>query len=144
MTDPGQQSDESSITVEVKKLLKDISMYIDDASEQQKRRVLAALQDLREAERREHPRKPCSLPVTYTTQDMLSSDTIRDISSGGAFIETSEPLSVGHQITLWFSLPDREEPVLITGEVVWTPRKGIGVKFTSPLTEDLKEMIEGI
>jgi len=144
MTDPGQQSDESSITVQVEKLLKDISMYIDDASEQQKRRVLAALQDLREAERREHSRKPCSLPVTYTTQDMLSSDTIRDISAGGAFIETSEPLSVGHQITLWFSLPDREEPVLITGEVVWTPRKGIGVKFTSPLTEDLEEMIEAL
>ena len=144
MTDPGQQSDESRLTVQVKKLLKDISLFIDDATEQQKRRVLAALEDLRERERRKHPRKRCSLPVTYTTQDMLSSDTIHDISAGGAFIETSKPLSVGHQITLWIPLPDREEPVLITGEVVWTPRKGIGVKFTSPLTKDLKKMIEAL
>ena len=138
------QSHNSSVKARLNEVLNDISLFVETASEEQQRRVLTALEDLQESERREYPRKPCSMHVTYTTQDLLASDTIRNISIGGAFIETSAPLSVGDQITVWFSLPARQEPILITGEIAWTPSRGIGVKFISPLSEDLEEMIEAL
>lgn len=82
--------------------------------------------------------------VTVTTPDLFSTDTIRDISTGGAFVETPVALSAGDQITLWFSLPNREEPIMLTGEVVWSPRKGVGVKFISSLDKDLEKMIQSL
>jgi Tfp pilus assembly protein PilZ len=144
MTTSARGSDPSAVQARVIELLTDIFLFVDTASEQQQRRILTALEDLRERERREHPRKACSMRVTVTTPDLFSTDTIRDISAGGAFVETPVALSAGDQITLWFSLPERREPIMITGEVVWSPRKGVGVKFVSCLDKALIKMIEAL
>ena len=144
MTSSVTGSGPSDLQARLIELLTDIFVFVDTASEEQQRRILSALEDLRERERREHPRKPCSMRVTVTTPDLFSTDTIRDISTGGAFVETPVALSAGDQITLWFSLPNREEPIMLTGEVVWSPRKGVGVKFISSLDKDLEKMIESL
>jgi Tfp pilus assembly protein PilZ len=144
MPDPVPRLDQASVQTRLKELIMDISLLVDTASEDQQRRILTALEELRESERRKHARKPCSMRVTVTTPDLFSTDTIRDISTGGAFVETPVSLSPGDQITLWFSLPDRQEAIMITGEVVWSPRKGVGVKFISPLGKDLEQMIESL
>lgn len=142
MTDSTQQSDAASVKARLKDLLKDIAVFIEDATEEQQQRLLSSLEAWRASERREHPRKACSMRVTFATQDLLLRDTVRNISPGGVFIETSAPLSVGQNITLWFSPPHRQDLIKIRGEIVWTPQKGIGVRFISPPSHELERIIE--
>ena len=143
MTESTHKSRESRVTVRLKKLLKDISAYVDSASEDQKQRLLDMLKDWRESDRRKYPRKPCSITITCTVKDRTFTDIIRNICPGGAFLETSETFSVGEQITLGFSSPDREQPIKIHGQVAWSAPKGIGVKFRTP-RKDLERMIESL
>jgi Tfp pilus assembly protein PilZ len=135
---------ENDVQTKLLELLTDILIFVDRATEDQQKRILGALENLRDRERRRHTRKACAMRVTVTTPDLFSSDTVRDISTGGAFVETPVYLAPGDEITLWFSLPDRKEPSMVTGEVVWTPRRGIGVRFVSPLSKELEEMIESL
>ena len=143
MTDSVRQSDKSNVTARLKALLKDITPVIDNASEEKRRELLSFLEDLQQSERRKHPRKHCSTPVTYATPERIFEDFSRDISPGGVFIETDVPFSVGHEITLMFASPDQEEPIKITGRIVWDAPKGIGVKFTTP-SKDLEAMIKAL
>ena len=78
---------------------------------------------------REHPRKSCLIAVDYTSQDRTYSNYILDISASGVFIETGESLTVGQPLSIRFSFPDADEPLVVGGEVVWSSHKGIGVKF---------------
>jgi uncharacterized protein (TIGR02266 family) len=143
MTDSVQQS-EDDVTARLKELIHNISMFIDNASDEQKRtvlsllenqRLLELLENWRHGERRRARRKPFSLSVQYATEHEILTDFPRDISSGGMFIETSAPLSVGQQITLNFKPPKGKKPIKMTAQVVWTGPGGVGVKFTSASKE---------
>jgi hypothetical protein len=79
-------------------------------------------------EKRVHPRVSCSLPVDYATQDQAYRDVIRNISVGGAFIESRE-LHLGPEITVVFSLHDDEASFKLRTEVAWICKQGIGLKF---------------
>jgi uncharacterized protein (TIGR02266 family) len=78
---------------------------------------------------REHPRKSCLIAVDYTSQDRTFSDYVLDISASGVFIETGQSLTVGQPLSIRFSFPDEDDPLIVGGEVVWSSPKGIGVKF---------------
>jgi type IV pilus assembly protein PilZ len=78
---------------------------------------------------RESLRKACSITVDYQSQDSEHSEHILDIGTGGVFIETTEPISVGQELTLNFTFPDSQETIKVNGEIVWRNPKGIGVKF---------------
>ena len=67
MTDSTQQSEKAGLTGRLKELLTDISPFIDNASEDQKQKLLSVLEDLRKSDRRKHSRKPCSITVNYST-----------------------------------------------------------------------------
>lgn len=61
--------------------------------------------------------------------------TTRDLSLGGAFVETEWPPTVGTALLLWFSAATAWEPVELLGDVRWVsdgkkgkPR-GFGVRF---------------
>jgi Tfp pilus assembly protein PilZ len=79
-------------------------------------------------QKRVHPRVPCSILVDYARQDQAYRDVIRNISVGGAFIETCEIL-LGPEITMVFSLHDDEASIKLEAEVAWVSQQGIGVKF---------------
>ncbi len=152
MTDPMQQTRESSVTLRLRELVQIFSSIVDDASEDQKTRLLSLIQSQRflnflldwgQRDQRKHSRKSYTTAVTYATQDRAFKDFVTNISSAGVFIETGEPFSVGQEITLIFSFPYREEPIRIAGEVVHNVTEGIGVKFPSP-DSDLEEMIEAL
>ena len=152
MTDSVRKSDESNADAQLKGFLKDISTYIDNASEDQKQellslfqdtRLLSLLEDSRQSDQREHSRKSCSTPVTFATRDRVFKDFIKNISGGGVFIETPETFFVGQEITLIFSSPSSQGPIKITGKVVWRVPKGVGVKFASAST-DLEAIIESL
>ena len=152
MTDSAKESHHSALTARLEELISNLALFIENASEKQKRTVLRLLesqqllellQNWQEDERRKTPRKPFSLSVQYATEHEILTDFPRDVSSGGMFIETSAPLSVGQQITLTFSPPNQKEPIRVTAEVAWTGPGGVGVRFTSS-SKDLEKMIESL
>ncbi len=80
-------------------------------------------------ERREHPRKPCFISADGAACDCAFNGFIKNISTGGVFIETPQAFAVGQEITLTFSYPGHENPVKIVGEIVWNIPQGLAVKF---------------
>ena len=82
-------------------------------------------------EKRRHLRVPCFVAVEYVAQGRSYTEFIRDTSRGGMFIETYWPLMIGEKLSLTYSPPDKKRPIKISGEVVRTNPKGIGVKCES-------------
>jgi hypothetical protein len=54
---------------------------------------------------------------------------IRDVSSSGVFIKTSNPLLAGQEIAMTFVFPGTQKPIMATGEIVRVSYGGAGVKF---------------
>ena len=92
-------------------------------------------------EKRSYARKPFFMPVDYSTQDRVYRDFIKDISTGGVFIETLRPLPVGHKISMAFSFPNLRQNFKISGGVVRMDPKGIGVAFLNT-SEDQVETLD--
>jgi len=77
---------------------------------------------------------------------------VKNISSGGIFVVTSQPHAVGDKLLVRFKLPGMDEPIEVKGTVRWVPAQpggpmlvpGIGIAFDdiSPsLTRRLNEYI---
>ena len=92
-------------------------------------------------DRRAHARKDCLINVSFKIRGQKFSSYILDISSSGAFIETSESFSSGLKMLLEFSSPEDRQPLSLIGEVVWTDPRGIGVKFHQ-LTRDQLQILK--
>jgi len=119
---------------------KDIFRFLDEASDTQKEKLSKLLEDLRGSERRIHPRKTSFIPVAVNDGH---AGIVKNISVTGAFIRVFLPLSVGQQITLGFPGRAKEEPIRMTGEVMWTSGEGVGVKFASS-DKDLEGVINSL
>jgi Tfp pilus assembly protein PilZ len=78
---------------------------------------------------RESPRKPCLVSANYKIRDEDIRSYILDISIGGVFIETKDPLKIGEAVVITFNLPDSVEPFSVRGAVAWSGPTGFGVKF---------------
>ena len=143
MTDSGQPSDDARLTARLKELLDAISLHVDHAPSDEKQRLLTFLERWQDTDRRRAERKPCFLEVSYPIENEVFTALVRNISSGGVFIITSEPLEVGQQLPLVFSLPGWDAPLRMTGQVVWKSPAGVGVKFTSPPGQGLMDLLTG-
>ena len=75
------------------------------------------------------------MPVEFG-EDSLG--VTHNLSSRGAFIVTTNPMELGEQFLLKLHIPDREEPIEVACQVIWTNkfgkenknlRRGMGVKF---------------
>jgi hypothetical protein len=55
--------------------------------------------------------------------------TVRNISLGGAFIETRRTLVIGQTLNLEVSFDDAETPLVIPGKVVRANAFGFGIQF---------------
>jgi Tfp pilus assembly protein PilZ len=91
--------------------------------------LLQYAEELLIKERRAFVRKTCSIPVKYATYDRVYSNTIKNISQKGVFIETQRPLFVGEELVLWFSISGFGQAFKVRGEIVQVSRTGIGVEF---------------
>src|SRR5262249_49835684 len=86
---------------------------------------------------RQAPRLEHELPVAYKTVDGFITDWAINISRGGIFINTPNPLPVGTTVRLIISLPDTSFPFDLVGRVtrineVENPRQqvpGMGIEF---------------
>jgi len=83
-------------------------------SDTERKELLTKWEQYRRPEMRKYPRK--------------------DISSGGVCIQTDGHFFLGQQITLTFTIPKAEEDITVSGEVVRVNTRGIGVRFSEPLT----------
>jgi len=94
---------------------------------------------------RENPRKSCLINANYSIQGNSFRSYILDISIGGVFIETSERIPVGENITLNFTLPSLSQPFTMSGTIAWSGPQGFGVKFESvpnPQGSAIKKYVE--
>ena len=98
-------------------------------------------------EQRKRARVPKTLKVSYPTPKGFVDNHISNLSVGGLFVKTSEPLNLGEKLNLKIFLPDKEKELELSGEVIWTNREermtpegklppGMGVKFLTLSTKD--------
>lgn len=100
-------------------------------------------------EKRQHPRIKTSVKSEVHSNEGMTFSTSADLSNGGIFISTPEPISVGSNIQLSIKIPD-EDDIEINGIVRWMSdsnekddRNGMGIEF-STLSEEQKIQLKKI
>ena len=66
------------------------------------------------------PRVPLQVPVFFDGDETLLVGYTRDVSPSGAFVQTSEPMSIGMRCALAFPLPGQKGKVHVIGRIVRT------------------------
>jgi len=69
-------------------------------------------------ERRTHPRAVLRVTVSGTGKTFTFTEFTYDVSEGGIFVETENPLMIGTQLELEFGLPETSETIRARGKVV--------------------------
>jgi uncharacterized protein (TIGR02266 family) len=115
-------------------------------------RIVNADEDLRFAHARAHARAPLAVKVKYTTPEGKHYDSLTGgIGGGGLFIESSQPLAPGTELSVEFALPDRPwEKHMAKAKVAWTRNKperfllfpGMGVQFTEIEDKSRHDLVE--
>ena len=71
-------------------------------------------------ERREEPRAEVEIEVRYRTAQEFMSAYARNISGGGIYVRTAEPLPLNQGVRLRFTLPGISHQFDVSGIVVWS------------------------
>ena len=74
--------------------------------------------------RRAHSRKPIELKVEYKRLNTFFADYTRNISKGGTFIKTRNPLDIGTAFIFHLHVPTLEKPLELSGRVKWIIAEG--------------------
>jgi Tfp pilus assembly protein PilZ len=122
---------------------KDLSLLISSISETERRHLLKKLVNWyhsKSIELREYPRKPFSIPVEHSTNDVRFIYFIQNISDGGVFIQTEVNFQIDQQIIMNFSLFKVDQDIAVSGKVARVNSHGIGVKFDEHI--DSKSIVE--
>lgn len=97
----------------------------------------------RRPNQRVHDRFDCLVAVDYDTNDWTYQSLLRDISLGGAYVETTKPMTEGQRIILTLSTHRPEGTCSVKGVVVRTDTRGVGIQFDE-LTLKQRQVIQGI
>jgi type IV pilus assembly protein PilZ len=85
------------------------------------------------AENRGHVRAPIELRVDYKKLNSFFADYTKNISKGGTFIKTRKPLPLGTRFLFRLTVPGRQEPFELSGEVIHADpigdEAGMGIRF---------------
>ena len=96
---------------------------------------------------RTEPRVVKALPLVFKSKASFIQAYTTDISAGGLYIKTENPLPKGSHFNLKLQIPDRQEPINTKAEVMWSCKKGevtperpagMGVKFSEISPTDQK------
>ncbi len=101
------------------------------ASEVDKReRLLAAKERIPSAVERKDARHPIILKVSYDSPRDFMEDYTKNISAGGIFVESKNPLEVGLELLVRLHPPGHPIPIDLPAKVTWIkPNSGFGVRF---------------
>ncbi len=98
-------------------------------------------------ERRQHPRIPLIMQVSFTTNGEVYRNYTMNLSKNGMFLATDEPPNVGERLHLAFNIPGLVHPLRLIGEVRWKREKasdeapsGVGVEFVE-MTETCRQLV---
>jgi type IV pilus assembly protein PilZ len=106
--------------------------------------------------RRAHPRKPIELKVEYKRLNTFFADYTRNISKGGTFIKTRNPLDVGTAFVFHLHVPTLTQPLELSGRVKWIvadgeekpgEEPGMGIEFvyeTGDARQKVAQMVEDL
>jgi hypothetical protein len=114
-----------------------ITEIVSTMSESELEKFLTGLEKWQKSkfdEEREHARKDLSVYALFWLDDNFFRDYIKNISTGGLFLETKTPVTVDETVTITFALSENEDPIQVEGEIVRITPNGFGVKFNEPLT----------
>jgi Tfp pilus assembly protein PilZ len=81
------------------------------------------------ADLRKHPRKDCTVPAKYVAGDKIFQGEIKNISSGGIFLKTNHPVSIGQRLHLAIPVRKKGKILKCSGKIVWSDQRGVGVEF---------------
>jgi len=97
-------------------------------------------------EKRQTPRIETDLSFISCSSGISTDSRITDMSTTGAFIETSEPLPIDAELDLHLQLPGDSDIMSIDARVVWTKlvccaaSAGMGIQFTNILPKHLEKL----
>lgn len=99
------------------------------------------------AEKRSEERKNCNLEAHYESPTLSLNVVVRNISSGGCFINTPYLDIVGTSGMLFLNIAKQQRPVAIPSKVVYIRddnifNSGMGIKFLYHKSEDLLKVKE--
>ncbi len=86
-------------------------------------------------DKRKRPRILIALGITYESREDFLSSFLSDISGGGVFIGTPNPMEINTRLNVCFHIPGISESLLAAGTVVWardlksSDKPGMGVRF---------------
>jgi len=116
---------------------------IQQLTQEERYRLLVDLEKHLTPKKRKYPRKDYFMNVQFSADHRLFNGFIRNISSGGIYVETLKEqlqhLHKGHHIVITFQHPDTHGHVKITGQIVRINTSGMGVHFTEKL-RDLRSL----
>lgn len=96
----------------------------------EEQRILARLLfDWEKRDQRRHSRIPCSIITEYRDFNNVCKGTIKNISLGGAYIESSHKIHLNLEINHSFFFPNFEIPLQFKSMVKWKDSNGFGVQF---------------
>lgn len=140
--------DKGFLDAEFNKLSSDFQIILRTLSRRlEKTTRIAAETILRRQEQRAHK----ALGLQFKSKEELLKAYSENVSSGGIFMATEEPLLQSERFMLNLFLPNDPEPLEIECEVSWTrrvtvdPRErplGMGVKFVKISHDDLRKLQE--
>lgn len=94
-------------------------------------------ENIKTEEKRREERIPAEIEVKYSTGESFVVDWTMNISRGGMFIRTPNPLPPGSNLKIYFSIPEAEEEIFVEGIVRWKADPtdpnvlpGMGVEIT--------------
>lgn len=94
-----------------------------------------------QSDQRKHDRVNCLVAVDYDLSQSTYQCCLVDLSLGGAYILTGQPIQVGQRIIISLASTDNSHGATVIGLVTRRDQNGIGVKFED-LSLQQKKMIE--
>lgn len=85
---------------------------------------------------RRHPRTTCTVPALLRNESGKAQGVIHNVSHGGVFVRCDGAFSAGQRLQLTIPLRKRQKIVTRVGEVVWSDRNGLGIRFDSEAAPD--------
>jgi Tfp pilus assembly protein PilZ len=123
------------------KLIEMLSQMIKKLSDKQKHELVNFIKIMAKAEeKRNNDRKYIKVSVDYSVKNRCYSDTLENISSGGAFIRTTRPIQIGDETTMVASIPGTEGNIKMKGKIIRRTEEGVGIEFF----EEHKEILSNI
>lgn len=107
------------------------------------KRTLKAAHGLMMREKRAHYRHEVAAPASLRTEKSGLTATLRNLSPGGAFLESSSPLKKGQSIQMRFLLPEGAEIIETAARVVWSDPTGrAGVQFETVADQHKRALMD--